>query len=165
MNRRTAGLIVLVIICASVAAFFAVSSLGTTQAKHAPQALDFTVSGTNNCLRFLEGNVSLCYVPFTVGANQNWQLTINCTQMPGGSSGWTDLYIYKGYWDNGTDCKCTAAETYPILTDIQSTGKEIQGNTATTEIFNGKATAQSYTVFFVFPNGGQGTFHVTYKQV
>jgi len=104
-------------------------------------------------------------VPFTVGANENWQLTINCTQMPGGASGWTDLFIYKGYWDNGTDYKCTAQETYPILANIQATNSEIHGNSAFSETFNGTATTQSYTVFFVFPNGGQGTFHVTYKQV
>jgi len=34
-------------------------------------------------------------VPFTVAANENWQLTINCTKMPGGSNGYTDVYIYK----------------------------------------------------------------------
>ncbi len=156
---------VLILICTLVAAFLVLSPLTSAHAKHVPQALDFTVSGTNSCLRFLESNVSLCYVPFTVGANQDWQLTINCSQMPGGSSGWTDLFIYKGYWDSGISHKCTAADTYPILANMQSTGKEIQGNTATTEIFNGTASAQSYTVFFVFPNGGQGTFHVTYKQV
>jgi hypothetical protein len=113
----------------------------------------------------LESNVSLGYVPFTVGANQNGQLTINCTQMPGGSSGWTELYIYKGYWDNGTNYKCSAGDTYGILSDIQDANKIIQGNNAFTETFNGTATAQSYTIFFVFPNGGQGTFHVTYEQL
>lgn len=164
MNQKIVSLIVIVIaICAAVAAFLVLSSMAPTQ--HTAQALDFTVKGTNSCLRFLESNVSLCYVPFTVGANQNWQLTINCTQMPGGSSGWTELYIYKGYWDNGTDYKCSAGDTYAILSNIQDANKMIQGNAAFTETFNGTATAQSYTVFFVFPNGGQGTFHVTYKQV
>ena len=85
--------------------------------------------------------------------------------MPGGAQGWTDIFIYKGYWDNGTNNKCQAKDTYPILAEIQPTNKEIQGTGAFTETFNGTASAQSYTVFFVFPNGGQGTFHVTYKQV
>ena len=162
MNKKILGIfIVVIVICASIAAFVVMSSIAPTQ--QTPQALDFTVSGTNNCLRFLESNVSLCYIPFTVGANQNWQLTINCTQMPGGANGWTDLFIYKGYWDNGTDYKCTAEDVYPIIASIQATNSEIQGTGVFTETFNGTAT-QSYTMFFVFPNGGQATFHVTYNQ-
>jgi hypothetical protein len=133
-------------------------------AQHKPQPLDFIVSGTNTCLRFLESNVSLCYIPFTVGANQSWQLTINCTQMPGGANGWTDLFIYNGYWDNGTDHKCNAADVYTILSDVKSANAAIQGNSTFTETFN-KTAQQSYTVFFIFPNGGQATFHVTCKQV
>ncbi|HUJ84547.1 MAG TPA: hypothetical protein VLV84_02965 [Candidatus Acidoferrales bacterium] len=163
MNKKMLGLIpvVIVVICVAVPAVLVLSPGAQPQ----QMALDFTVNGTNSCLRFLESNVSLCYVPFTVGANQNWQLTINCTQMPGGSSGWTELYIYKGYWDNGTNYKCSAGDTYGIISDIQDAHKIIQGNNAFTETFNGTAIAQSYTFFFVFPNGGQGTFHVTYKQV
>ena len=162
MNKKTLGIfVVVIVICASLTSFVVMSSIASAQ--HTPQALDFTVSGTNSCLRFLESNVSLCYIPFTVGANQNWQLIINCTQMPGGSNGWTDLFIYKGYWDNGTDYKCTAKDVYPIIAGIQATNSEIQGNGIFTESFNGTAT-QSYTMFFVFPNGGQATFHVTYNQ-
>jgi hypothetical protein len=164
MNRKIAGLIAVVtVICASIAVFLAISAV--TPAQHTAQAFDFTVTGTNSCLRFLESNVSLCYVPFRVGANQNWQLTIDCTQMPGGSSGWTELYIYKGYWDNGINYKCTAADIYPILTRVHDANEQIQGNNAFTEIFNGTSTSQSYTVFFVFPNGGPATFHITYAQV
>ncbi len=163
MNKRITSLVVgVIVICALMISIFFASSIISTQ--QTPKQLDFTVSGTNGCLRFLESNVSLCYVPFTVGANQNWQLTINCTQMPGGASGWTDLFIYKGYWDNGTNNKCTACDVYSILSNIQPNNSEIQGNNVFTETFNGTST-QSYTVFFVFPNGGQGTFHVTYKQV
>ena len=167
MNKKLLIAIVLVIVGCTLAAGFLVESIlaPPQQQQQTPKPLDFTVNGTNTCLRFLESNVSLCYIPFTVGANQNWQLTINCTQMPGGASGWTDLFIYKGYWDNGTNYKCTAGDTYPILSNIQATNSEIQGNNAFTETFNGNSTAQSYTVFFVFPNGGQGTFHVTYTQL
>ncbi len=84
--------------------------------------------------------------------------------MPGCANGWTGLFIYNGYWDNGINNKCTAGDVYPILTNIQSTNMKIQGNNVFTETFNG-TTPQSHTVFFIFPNGGQGTFHVTYKQV
>jgi hypothetical protein len=166
MNKKIVSLIVVVIVvCAAAAAFLVLSAVNPNSIQHPAQALDFTVKGTNSCLRFLESNVSLCYVPFTVGANQNWQLTINCTQMPGASSGWTELYIYKSYWDNGTNYKCSAGDTYGILSSIQDADKIIQGDNAFTETFNGTSTAQSYTIFFVFPNGGQGTFHITYKQV
>jgi hypothetical protein len=165
MNKKIVGLIVaIVVVCAAVGTLVALSLVSHQNTKHEAQALAFTVQGTNSCLRFLESNVSLCYVPFTVGANQNWQLTINCTQMPGGSAGWTELYIYKGYWDNGTNHKCQAGDTYSILSSIQDNKKIIQGDNAFTETFNGGTNQQSYTVFFVFPNGGQGTFHVTYKQ-
>ncbi len=163
MNWKFVALtIVVVVACAGAGAFLL--SIGPAKAQHQPQALDFTVKGTNSCLRYLESNISLCYVPFTVGTHQDWQLTINCTQMPGGSQGWTELYIYKGYWDNGTNYKCQAGDTYGILSNIQDAHKIIQGNTAFTETFTGAADAQSYTIFFIFPNGGQGTFHVTYKQ-
>jgi hypothetical protein len=163
LNGKILGIIVFVIvICASIASFVTLSL--EAPAQHTPQPLDFTVSGTNTCLRILESNVSLCYIPFTVGANQNWQLSINCTQMPGGANGWTDLFIYNGYWSNETDYKCEAKDLYPILTDIKTADGAIQGNSTFTETFN-STTQQSHTVFFVFPNGGQATFHVTYKQV
>lgn len=166
MNKQMIilGLSVLVIIAVVLVGALLVAPLSTS-IQETPKSIDVTVNGTNSCLRFLESNVSLCYVPFTVGANQNWQLTINCTQMPGGSSGWTDLFIYKGYWDNGTDNKCTAQDIYPIVANIQPLNAEIHGTSAYTETFNGTSTSQSYTVFFVFPNGGQGTFHITYQQI
>ncbi len=34
------------------------------------QELDFTVSGTNDCLRFLDRHVQTCYIPFKTGANE-----------------------------------------------------------------------------------------------
>jgi hypothetical protein len=117
--------------------------------------MDFTVSGTNDCLRFLNSTVSMCYVPFTVAANENWQLTINCTKMPGGAN---------GYWDNGANHTCMSADLYPILNQIQSVDYELKGTTFYNQTFGG-TTQQSYTVFFVLPPGGQATFHVTYKQV
>ena len=164
MNKKFIGITVVVIVLCAIVAAFSLTSLFSNESNPA-KPIDFTIQGTNSCLRFLECNVSLGYVPFTVGANQNWQLTINCTQMPGGSQGWTELYIYKGYWDNGTNYKCQAGDLYGILSNIKDDNKMIQGDSAFTQTFTAGANPQSYTAFFVFPNGGQGTFHVTYKQV
>ena len=107
MKTKTLEIIVsVIVICVLVAAFLVEASL--TPHPRMAKPLDFTVSGSNPCLRFLNSSVSTVYVPFTIGANQNWQLTINCTKMPGGASGWTDIYIYKGYWDKGTNYECNA---------------------------------------------------------
>jgi hypothetical protein len=124
--------------------------------------LDFTVTGTSDCLRFLNSSVPTIYVPFTIAPNESWQLTINATKMPGGTSGWTDVYIYNGYWDKGIDNTCKAADLYSIISDIQSTGFEIRANKVYTQIFVA-TTLKSYTVFFVVPPGGPATFHVTLK--
>ena len=84
--------------------------------------------------------------------------------MPGGANGYTDIYIYNGYWDNGTNHIAMSADVYPILSQIQSNNYELKGTTSYNATFGG-ATQQSYTVFFVLPPGGQATFHITYKQV
>jgi hypothetical protein len=126
--------------------------------------LDFTVSGTSDCLRFLNSSVPTIYVPFTIPANENWQLTINATKMGGGSNGWTDVYLYKGYWDGGTNNTCKAGDLYSIINDIESTDFAIRANEPYVETFGG-SNQLSYTVFFVVPPSGQATFHVTLKQV
>ena len=108
-----------------MATIFLASSLASP--KEATKAMDFTVSGTNDCLRFLNNTVSVIYVPFTVAANVPWQLTINCTKMPGGSNGYTDIFIYDGYWDNGTNHECMSSDLYLILSNIQSTDYELKG--------------------------------------
>ena len=84
--------------------------------------------------------------------------------MPGGANGYTDIYIYKGYWDNGTNHKCMSADLYPILSNIQSANFELKGATSYNATYGG-STQESYTLFFVFPPGGQATFHVTYKPI
>ena len=132
--------------------------------KVTPRELDFTVSGTNECLRFLTSTVSVCYVPIPTGANENWQLTINRTEMYGGANVWTDVYIYKGYWDNGIDYKCMSEDLYPIIGEIESADGQIRTDTPFKASFCG-STPESYTVFFIFPPGGQATFHITLKQV
>ena len=127
--------------------------------------LDFTVSGTSDCLRFLNSSVPTIYVPFTVAANENWQLTINCTKMSSGTNGYTEVYIYKDYWNDGRNNTCAASELYPILNKLQSADHQIRLNSPFMETY-GDSTQQSYTVFFVVPPGGQqSTFHVTLKQV
>ena len=134
MNKKILGLIVaIVIVCALVAAFLAESALAPTQ--QPTGELDFTVSASSDCLRFLNSSVGTIYVPFTTAANQNWQLTVNCTKMPGGANGYTDVYIYNGYWNGGTNYTCKASDLYPILNDIQSTDHQIRLGTPYTETF------------------------------
>jgi hypothetical protein len=109
--------------------------------------------------------VPTIYLPFTVAANQNMQLTVNCTKMPGGVNGWTDVYLYKGYWNGGSNNTCVSSDLYPILNDIKSADFAIRTNIPYAQTFGG-STQQSYTVFFVVsPGGQQATFHVTLKQV
>jgi len=82
--------------------------------------------------------------------------------MPGGTNGYTDIYVYKDYWDEGTNHTCMSNNVYSILSQIHSAEYELKGATTYTQTFGG-STKESYTVFFVFPPGGQATFHVTYK--
>jgi len=163
MKKKTLGLIVAVIVmCALVAAFLAESELVPSQLS--TRALDFTVSASSDCLRFLNSSVPTIYVPFTVAANENWQLTINCTKMPGGANGYTDVYIYKGYWTSGSNYTCLSSDLYPILSDIQSVDHQIRLDQPFIKTYN-LSTQQSYTILFVVPPGGtQATFHVTLKQ-
>ena len=162
MNKKIIGLIVAItVVCALIAAFLSESALAPTQQPTGAQ--DFVVSGKSDCLRFLNSSVPTIYVPFTTAGNTNWQLTINCTKMSGGANGYTDVYIYKGYWNGGSNHTCSAMELYPILDDIQSTDFQIRLGSPFIETY-GESSQQSYTVFFVVPPGGQqSTFHVTLK--
>lgn len=164
MNKKILGLLVAVIvICALAAAFLAQSTLAPTQ--QPTGALDFTVSASSDCLRFLNSSVTTIFVPFTVSANENWQLTINCTKMSGGANGYTELYIYNGYWNGGNNHTCAASDIYPILGEIHSVDQQIRLGTPFTETYRA-STQQSYTLFFVAPPGGQqSTFHVTLRQM
>jgi hypothetical protein len=163
-NKKIVAIVVAAIIICALIAGAIVYSINPTQTPHTPTgALDFTVSGSSDCLRFLNDSVPIVYVPFTIAANENWKLTINATKMPGGANGWTDIYIYKGYWDQGTNHTCKSGNVYSILKDISSADFALRINAPYTGNF-GEATQQSYTVFFVFPPGGQAVFHVTLKQ-
>ena len=162
MNKKVLAVIgVIIVVCASVAAFLVSSSIAPAQQPTGP--LDFTVSGTSDCLRFLNSSVPAVYVPFTIAANENWQLIINCTKMSQGLNGYTEVYLYKDYWNDGSNYTCTSSQLYPILNDIQSTDHQIRLGTPFKETYGG-TTQQSYTIFFVLPPGGQqSTFHVTLK--
>jgi hypothetical protein len=164
MNRRLLPAFVLLALFIVVAALFVSSALmAFVQKQPTPTGeFDFTVSSSSDCLRFLNSSVPAVYVPFTVAANQNYQLTINCTKMPGGVNGWTDVYIYKSYWDDGANHTCRAMDLYPILDKIEATDLQVKVNQSYIGNF-GESTPQSYTVFFIVPPGGPSTFHVTYK--
>jgi hypothetical protein len=161
MNKKLlGGLVVIVVLAVALPAVF--FSLPLLVSQEQQQELDFTVTGENECLRFLEKNVSTCYIPFRTGANEKWQLTIECLEMPSPNA-WTDLYLYKGYWNGGSGYKCLSENVYPIISNIESTGQRFKANSNYTETF-GEPTPQSYTVFFLFPTGGQGTFHIKLNQ-
>ena len=146
MNKTTLGLIAMLIILAVAlpATFVSLPS----QAAQEQQELDFTVSGKNDCLRFLDKNVSTAYIPFKTGANEKWNLTIDCLEMPAPNA-WTDLYVYKGYWNEGTDYKCVSEDLYPIISQIESSDYRVKANSTFTETF-GESTPQNYTFFFIF---------------
>ena len=163
MNRKLLlGLIPIIVIIGCTAIILSQSSIAP--ATVTPRALDFTVSGKNECLRFLNDSVSTVYIPIATGANENWELTINSTKMAGGANGWVDLYVYNGHWDGGVNNTCVARDTYPILANIEDAKTQIKANQPYTQTFGG-ATAETRTLFFIFPPGGESTFHVTLKQI
>lgn len=161
MNKKILALIIIAFIAASLPGILLSLPLEASQERQ--KELDFTVSGTNSCLRFLDKNVSTGYIPFRTGANEQWNLTIYCSQMPTANA-WTDLYVYNGYWNEGTDYKCLSENLYPILSKIESSDYRVQVNSTFTKIFGG-STPQSYTFFFIFPPNGIGTFHVKLVQM
>ena len=163
-RNKIIGLIAIIIVVAIglPTVYFVGSSMTSTQPP--TKEMDFVVSEKSDCLRFLNSSVPTFYVPFTVAANENWQLTVNCTKMSGGANGWTDVYLYRDYWDGGSNNTCKAGDLYPIISDIQSVDFEIKANHPYAETF-GASAKQSYTVFFVVPPGGPSEFHVTLKQL
>ena len=164
MSRKTAVLAATVVLI--VASFSVIVLLVNPSVQQNPQQeLAFTISGTNDCLRFLDRAVQTVYIPFRTGTNEQWQLTIKCLKMPGAGSGaWTDLYVYNGYWDNGSQHKCVSQDLYPIMNEIESANFRIQTNSTFSEVFGG-STPQSYTVFIIFPTGGSSTFNVRLDKV
>ena len=162
MNRKVLGSIV-VAVAAILVLIIVLFAPSIAPQPPQQQALDFTVTGSNDCLRFLERTVKTAYTPFRTGTNEQWLLTIECLKMPG-SGGWTDLYVYNGYWDNGTNHVCLSEDIYPIVSDIPASSLRMNSNSTFSKVYGG-ATPQSYTVFFIFPPGGEGTFHIKLERV
>jgi hypothetical protein len=162
VKRKTSGMFAVAFL---IIGAFAVGLFSNSYEPKQPQQqpLDFTVTQTNDCLRFLERTVKLCYTPFNTGAGEQWRLTVECLKMPG-SVGWTDLYVYNGYWDAGADHLCTSEDLYPIVSDIPASDFRMNINNTFSQVF-GEVTPRSYTVFFVFPPGGEGSFHVNLEKV
>jgi hypothetical protein len=105
----------------------------------------------------------MVYVPFTIEAGKHMQLTINATKMPNG--GYTEMYYYNGYWDQGQNNTCKSADVYPIIGDIRSAERTLTTQSPYVMTFGGNTTIQSWTMFFVFPPGGPTSFHITLKPI
>ena len=155
MRKRTITLIAIVVLAVAISTVAYAINLPFQQKPQ--QELAFSVTGTNSCLRFLDRNVTTCYIPFTTGTNEQWRLSINSSQMPA-SGGWTDVFVYNGYWDGGKSHTCLSQDLYPILSEIQPTDFRIQTNSTFTKTFGGFSPS-SYTFFIILPAGGQSTFN------
>lgn len=143
------------------------------------EELDFTVSGTSEPMNPV---VPMVYVPFKTGADEQWNLTIECLEMPSLMS-YVNILLYNGYWDKGKDFRSNSEDMYSIATEL--TTLEVIGvdpealkeeypswqhlyNTTTYTGIYGSSTPQTFTVFFAFPsssNGGVGKFHVKLEKV
>lgn len=161
MNKILLSIIFIVVAVILAAAIYSFNS--PLQLQPQQQDFAFTVNGNNSCLRFLDREVKTIYIPFRTGANEKWQLSIDCT-IPGGAGAWTDLYTYRGFWDEGSEHICVSEQLYPIINEIETTGSRIQANSTFTQVF-GEPTAQSFTFFIIFPAGGQSTFNVKLNKV
>ncbi len=164
MNKKIIlGLIPIIIIVCCTAVVLSQSTIAPPSTG-TPHELDFTVNGKNECLRFLNDSVSTVYIPISTGANEQWELTINATKMAGGPNGWVDLYTYEGYWDGGVNNTCLSRDVYPILADVVDAQAQLKASEPYTQTF-GSPQAEAHTLFFIYPPGGQSTFHVTLKQI
>lgn len=159
MNKKILGLVAFAIIVVTLGSVILVGLwLGTPQLQ---QELDFTVTGTNECLRFLTRTVQTAYVPFRTGANEQWLLTVECVDSA--DNAWTEVYVYEGYWDDGAENKCMSEDLYPIIDEIESMDFEIRTNNTFTRVF-GESILRSCTLFFIFPAGGSSTYHIKLNQ-
>jgi hypothetical protein len=162
MDKKLVAIAAVVIIVCAAAGTAAYCYLApNTTPQSLTGELDFTVTGSSSCLRFLNESVPIVYVPFTVAANQQMQLTVNASKMPGATA-YTEVYFYNGYWDNGDNNTCKSADVYPIISDIEIADYTLTANAPYIHVF-GDTAQKSYTVFFLFPPGGPSTFHITLK--
>ncbi|MGD6808765.1 MAG: hypothetical protein ACQCN3_03615 [Candidatus Bathyarchaeia archaeon] len=162
MNNKIVALsVVIVVVCVLVGTAAYGYLVNPSSSLSPTETLDLTVTGSSSCLRFLNDSVPTVYVPFTVAANQQMQLTVNATTMPG-TGAYTEVYIYDDYWNNGDNNICKSADVYSIISDIKSADFTLTTNTPYIETF-GDTTQKSYTVFFVIPPGGPTTFDISLK--
>lgn len=141
------------------------------------EELDFTISETGSEKMGLV--VPMCYVPFKTEADEQWNLTIECTKMP--LLSYTNVLLYNGYWDKGKDFKCTSEDISSIATELNTletiggdpealkeqypSQQDLYNTTTYTGIY-GSSTPQSFTVFFAFPSSTYvGEFHVTLEKI
>ncbi len=161
VNEKVLGATSLCLVILMIVGAWLISSLINLPV--AQEELDFTVSGSNECLRFLTRDVSVVYVPFITGSDEQWRLVVECTDIAV-TSGWVDLYLYEGYWDEGIDNKCYSEDIYSILYGVNSLDYELDMDNPYSHVFGGGESA-SYTLFFIFPPGGSSSFHVSLKRL
>jgi hypothetical protein len=161
VNEKILGITSLCIVSLMVIGAFLISSLVNSPV--AQEELDFTVSGSNECLRFLTRDVGVVYVPFTTGSNEQWELVVECTEIAT-PKGWIDMYFYQGYWDEGVDNTCYSEDIYSILDGVESLDYELGLDNPYSQVFGGVESA-SHTLFFIFPPGGPSSFHVTLSKL
>ena len=160
VNEKTLGITSLCLVALMLLTALLVSSLHNSPVVQ--EELDFTVTGSNGCLRFLTRDVGVVYVPFVVGAGESWDLVVECTEIatPGG---WVDLYLYEDYWDEGVDYECVSEDIYSVLDCVESLDFELGLDNPFVRTFVGFGQ-ESYTLFFIFPPGGPSSFHVSLNQ-
>ena len=161
VNERVFGIIIVCMVAIVVLGAFVVSTL--INSPLVQEELDFTVTGSNECLRFLTRDVSVVYVPFTSVANEEWELVVECTDIAT-PKGWVDLYFYDGYWDEGVDHVCFSEDIYSILDGVESLEYELGLDNSYSQVFGGSGS-ESCTLFFIFPSGGPNSFHITLSKI
>ena len=157
VNTKILGIAGLVLV-----SFVVVSALLVLFLSNSPvdqKEFDFTVNGSNECLRFLTRDVGVVYVPLAIRSNEQWKLVVECTEI-GAPNGWTDLYLYEGYWDGGFNNTCYSEDIYPILDGVESLDYALGLGNPYSRIFTG-VESTGYTLFFIFPPGGPSSFHIT----
>ena len=171
MNKKIViGIAIVLVVVMAVAVVFLFFRPSLEQ-----KELDFTISGESPEIVSGESH-EMCYVPFRTCADEQWNLTIECLEMPSVSS-WVSILLYNEYWDKGTDHRCQQEDIYSIateLTELERIGVDPEAleeypfqdyNTTVYTGIYGSSTDQSFTVFFAFPSGGIGKFHVKLEKV
>ena len=159
MNKKILGLVAFAIIVVTLGSVILVGLwLGAPQLQ---QELDFTVTGTNECLRFLTRTVQTAFVLFRTDASEQWLLAVECVDSA--DNAWTEVYVYEGYWDDGAENKYMSEDLYPIIDEIESINFEIRKNNTFAQVF-GESKPRSYTLFFIFPAGGSSTYRIKLNQ-